>query len=79
MTVKTAERARDILAEINALTDRRDSIEKAKCVFIEPVFESGGTINIHCSKTNDDYRYINYLLNGIDSDLANLQQELKRL
>lgn len=80
MTVETAERARDILEEIRALTRRRKEFEESESIFIQPVFENGGTVTIRCSKSdNDNYRYIKYLLDGIDSDLAHLQQELKRL
>lgn len=80
MTVETAERARDILAEISLLTTRREQIEKSESVFIQPVFESGGSLTLRCSRDDEDNcRYIKYLLNGIDSDLARLQQELNRL
>lgn len=80
MTIETAEQARDILAEISLLTTRRKQIEKSKSVFIQPVFESGESLTLRCSKDDEDnYRYIKYLLNGIDSDLDHLHQELKRL
>lgn len=80
MTMEQAERARDILEEIRALTTRRKEFEESKSIFIQPVFENGGTVTIRCSKSDDDNcRYIKYLLDGIDSDIALLQNELRRL
>lgn len=80
MTMEQAVRARDILAEIKLLTDRREKIERADLVYIETFNNGGSTMTLRCSKEKDiEQQYVKYLLDGIDSDIALLQHELKYL
>lgn len=80
MTVETAVRARDILAEIKLLTDRREQIEQADLVYIETFINNGSSMTLHCSKEKGtEQQYVKYLLDGIDTNIALLQHELKYL
>lgn len=79
MTMETAERARDILAEIKRLNDIRENLDGANLISIDTFYSGNRSMNLNCEKGAESGRYVKYLLDGIDCDIANLRHELKRL
>lgn len=79
MTVETAQRAKEILEELEALRYVRKRVLSASNIKIL-LIEKETTFDTIRSKTDDpSSRYIQYIVDGIDIDIKKLEYELSRL
>lgn len=81
MTIETAVRASEILKKLDELDDFRNRLASADHISgsIHLTAESAVGHKFCWSKGTDNGRYIQYIIDGIESEIGNLKYELKRL
>lgn len=79
MTIETAIRASEILEKLNELDDFRNRLASADHISgsIHLTEESAVGHKFCWKKETDDGRFIQYLIDGIETEIANLKYELK--
>lgn len=78
MTRNAAARAAQILHEIDSLQSMRNDLEKANSVSGHINIENNG-LGFCWVKGEADGKYVKYILDGIDSEIAQLEDEIKCL
>lgn len=79
MTVETAERARDILAEIRRLKNMIEQLEACDIVTIRGCRKLETHFEVECSKSNSRGMIVKHIINGLERDIQELEEELGSL
>lgn len=79
MTRETAERASQILREIEYLNGLYDDFFKADLVAIKASYDGEWKMDIECQKGGKNNELVKFIIDGIDQKMRSLQDELKSL
>lgn len=79
MTRETAERAAQILREIEYLNGLYNDFFKADTVAIKARYDSEWKLDIECQKGGRNDELVKFIIDGIDRKIRDLQEELNRL
>lgn len=80
MTRETAERATQILIDIENLNKAHDNFIKSRFVQIQGMDEDGFVMfKTDCKKGLENGKIVKFILDGIDQEIKKLEEELKML
>lgn len=79
MTMEAAERAAQILREIEYLNGLYDDFFKADTVAIKACYVGEWKLDIECQKGGKNNELVKFIIDGIDKKIRSLQEELDRL
>lgn len=79
MTIETAKKASNLLSEIRELEKMKTRLERAHTMYGTFEFSNGGMDTFSWIKGRPEGIYVNFIIDGVQNEIQNLETKIKQL